>query len=150
MKIISVRENREYTEKAILYIQKKWGNETLNILYRDCIEYTKGKGDLPQWYLLMKAEKIIGCAGLVTNDFISRMDLYPWICALYIDEEYRGKAYSRLLLEKAEKDALSAGFKNIYLCTDHIGFYEKNGYSYIATGYHPWGETSRIYNKKLL
>ena len=77
------------------------------------------------------------------------MDLYPWICALYIEEEYRGNGYCSLLIEKAKKDAEKLGFNDIYLCTDHIGYYEKYGFEYIGTGYHPWGETPRIYRAKL-
>lgn len=42
-------------------------------------------------------------------------------------------------------DAKNAGFIAVYLCTDHIGYYEKYGFEYIGDGYHPWKEISRIY-----
>lgn len=99
--------------------------------------------------MLIKDENVIGCAGLTTNDFISRGDLYPWICALFIEEEQRGNAYATLLMEKAKEDAKKSGFEYVYLCTEHIGYYEKYGFTYIGQGYHPWGEDSRIYEYKL-
>lgn len=145
MKIISVRDNPEYKEVAIKYIQDSWP-EISPVIYENCISNcTESVQALPQWYLLELNEQIIGCAGLITNDFISRMDLYPWICAIYIDDEYRGNAYSSLLIEKAKEDTKAAGFKHLNLCTDHIGFYEKFGFTYIGQGYHPWEEESRIY-----
>ncbi len=149
MKIISIRQNPEYTDKAIAYFQQSWP-EVSPILYEDCIRHSIGASQaLPQWYLLEKEGEIIGCAGLVTNDFISRMDLYPWVCAIYINEEHRGNAYGTLMLEQAKKDTLEAGFKSLYLCTEHVGYYEKYGFTYIGQGYHPWGEESRIYQTKL-
>ncbi|MDA6072099.1 GNAT family N-acetyltransferase [Flavobacterium sp. AC] len=145
MRIISVRENPEYKDKTIQYFQNSWP-EIAPIIYEDCITHSiNAKDSLPQWYLLELNEKVIGCAGLITNDFISRMDLYPWICAIFIDEKYRGNNYSNLLIKKAKEDSKKAGFKNLYLCTDHTGFYEKSGFSYIGQGYHPWEEESRIY-----
>jgi len=149
MNIISVRENPEYKEKAILYIQQSW-SEVAPIIYENCISHCiRAEQPLPQWYLLEKEDKIIGCAGLITNDFISRMDLYPWICAIYINEEQRGNNYANLLVEKAKLDSKKFGFKYLNLCTDHVGYYEKMGFEYIGQGYHPWEEETRIYQIKL-
>jgi N-acetylglutamate synthase-like GNAT family acetyltransferase len=77
------------------------------------------------------------------------MDLYPWICALFIDEKHRGNKYASLLIEQAKEDANKAGFDHVYLSTDHVGFYERYGFIYIGQGYHPWGEESRIYQIKV-
>ena len=147
MEIISVKKSPEYTNEAIKYFQSKWASENSMNVYDDCIRNCiTTSNPLPQWYLLVENSKVIGCAGLITNDFISRMDLYPWVCALYIDEDFRGNEYGSLLLEQAKQDAKESGFSNLYLCTDHIGYYEKYGFKYIGIGYHPWGDSSRIYS----
>lgn len=146
MNIISVREHPEWAERMIKYFQKHWASEESMMVYEDCITHCIDAAvRLPQWYVMVDGETIIGCAGLITNDFISRMDLYPWICALYVEEAYRGHAYGSLLLKRAKDDAAKAGYSHVYLCTDHVGYYEKYGFEYIGAGYHPWGETSRIY-----
>lgn len=148
--VISVRKNPEYLESAIVYFQKHWASEASMMVYDDCIRHCITTDmPLPQWYLLMEEEQIIGCAGLITNDFISRMDLYPWLCALYIEEDRRGNAFGNLLIEKGKQDAAAAGYHNLYLCTDHVGYYEHYGFERIGTGYHPWGETSGIYRATL-
>lgn len=148
MRIISIRENPAYKDMAIEYFSSKWS--VPRVIYEDSITHCIiTPSPLPQWYLLMEENEIIGSAGLITNDFISRMDLYPWVCGVFIEEKYRGNAYASLLLEKAKEDSRKSGFKNLYLSTDHIGFYEKYGFHYIGQGYHPWGEESRIYESCL-
>ena len=127
MRIISIREHPGYKDLAIDYFQQHW-KSVWPIIYEDAISHAiDAKNDLPQWYLLEKEKKVIGCAGLITNDFISRGDLYPWLCALFIDEKERGNAYSSLLLDRAKSDS------------------KKFGFTYIGQGYHPWEEESRIY-----
>ena len=149
MEVISIKENPEYKDIAISYLQNKWSSVP-GIIYEDCVNNgINSSSVLPQWYLLKFENKIIGCSGMITNDFISRMDLYPWICALYIEEEYRGNRYAYRLIEKAKNDARESGFEKIYLCTDIIGLYEKYGFKYIGQGYHPWNEESRIYESNL-
>ena len=73
------------------------------------------------------------------------MDLYPWLVALFIDEDHRGNEYAQLLIQKVISDTQKMGFKKLYLKTDHIGLYEKYGWIYIGDGYEPEGTRSRIY-----
>lgn len=150
MEILSVRECPESATRMIAYFQEKWASEESRMVYEDCIRHAVGaSAPLPEWYLLVEGGEIIGCAGLITNDFISRMDLYPWLCALYIEPAHRGHGYGKLLLERGKADARAAGFPALYLCSDHVGYYEKYGFTRIGTGYHPWGETSGIFKTEL-
>lgn len=149
MRVIAIRKNPEYKDSAIKYLQESWA-EVYPKIYEDCLNHSIGAENvLPQWYLLEKENELIGCAGLITNDFISRMDLYPWICALYISKNQRGNHYAELLIEKAKSDSKKFGFKYLNLSTEHIGYYEKFGFEYIGQGYHPWEEESRIYQIEL-
>jgi GNAT superfamily N-acetyltransferase len=150
MNIISIRKHTSYAQEAIGYFQKHWASEESRMVYEDCImNCLNSPSPLPQWYLFYEKERIIGCAGLITNDFISRMDLYPWLCALYIEEDSRGHSYGALLIEQIKKDAKDNGYESLYLCTDLVGYYEHYGFQYLAQGYHPWGHSSRIYQIKL-
>jgi len=150
MTVINVREHPEYQDRAIAYFQSKWASEASKKVYEDCISRSiVTKSPLPIWYLLTDGEKIAGCAGLITNDFISCMDLWPWLCALYIEEDHRGQGLGGLLIEQIKRDTAKAGFDSLYLCTDHVGYYEKYGFSYVGEGYHPWGESSRVYGVSL-
>ncbi|HAM62246.1 MAG: GNAT family N-acetyltransferase [Firmicutes bacterium GWF2_51_9] len=148
--VISLRQDASILREAIQYIASKWANPQNRQVYVDCLTHTSNaKNPLPQWYLLMEEDRIIGCAGLITNDFISRMDLYPWVCAMYIEQDRRGNNFGELLIKKAVEDAKNAGFNEVYLCTDHVGYYEHFGFGFVGIGYHPWGESSRIYSLKI-
>ena len=144
VKIIGIRENPEYLERGIDFFAAKWGIDRR--IYEDSMSHSlTTPSTLPRWYLMLKESKIIGCYGLITNDFISRQDLYPWLCALYIEKEERGSGLGAQLLAHGRGEAHRLGFEKVYLCTDHNGFYEKYGWRHIGKGYHPWGEEAKIY-----
>ncbi|MDN6616234.1 MAG: GNAT family N-acetyltransferase [Enterococcus sp.] len=150
VRVVRLREHPEKIDSILSYVKKQWASEETTAVYEDCLTHAlTTKNVLPQWYALMAGEEIIGCAGLITNDFISRMDLWPWLCAVYVDTQHRGRFLSKILIESVEEDARRFGFENLFLATDHEGLYEKMAFHYIGDGYHPWGEHSRIYKKSL-
>lgn len=143
MRILTARENPQMRAAITDYIKSKWASPASAPVYDDCISHAGAP--LPEWYVLAEGERFVGCAGLIANDFISRQDLWPWLCALYVEPDMRGRGLGARLIERARADARVAGFARLYLCTDHVGYYEKYGFTYIGQGYHPWGEQSRIY-----
>ena len=46
----------------------------------ECLEE---KGPVPQWYMALDGERIIGGMGVIENDFHDRKDLAPNVCAVY-------------------------------------------------------------------
>lgn len=142
--IISVRDNPDYLETAADYLSSKWKIDRK--IYHDSISdsiYTENT--LPRWYLMKDSDNIIGAFGLIENDFMVRKDLMPWICAIYIEEHMRGKQLGLLLLEKGKEEARKLGFSKLYLCTDHIGFYEKYGWNYFGDEESEFGGYTRVY-----
>lgn len=49
------------------------------------------------------------------------------------------------MLEHGRQETKRLGFDKLYLCTDHVGCYEKHGWKYIGDGYAVNGESNRIY-----
>lgn len=91
IRIFSLRETPEKLHEVTAYFQQQWASEDSMRVYEDALHRCIGaKNPLPQWYWMQDGDSIVGCAGLITNDFISRGELWPWLCALYIDPRYRG------------------------------------------------------------
>ena len=146
VRLINIKSYAGGIDKAATYIHSKWGNTKNYAFYYDAIaNSTDEEGELPQFYLMLDQETIIGCYALLVNDLISRQDLLPWFACLYVEKTHRGKRYCAKMFEHAKLEMTKGGFKTIYLSTDHDGLYEKFGWSRIEDGYNFFGEKCRIY-----
>jgi GNAT superfamily N-acetyltransferase len=146
MEIIDLREHSHWLEPGIRYFQDRWASEARRPVYDDCIRHSvNSPSPLPHWILLVEGDEILGGAGLITNDFISRMDLWPWLCALFVEPSHRGNDLGRLLIEHLQQMTKDLGFKALYLASDHLGYYERFGFKVIGNGHHPCGESSMIF-----
>ena len=91
------------------------------------------KDRLPLTYGLFLNNTIIGMFQITYEDLRVRPDIYPWLANVYIDEQYRGKGYSKILLENI-KDIVSktTDFSTLFLYTKHVGLYEKFGWEFVS------------------
>lgn len=145
LEVVNVLQFKGGLREAAGFFHSAWPG-LADVFYLDAMRHSSGQNPpLPRFYLLLKNGNPIGCYGLVTNDFISRHDLFPWFAALYVTESERGRELGGLLLEHGIREAARAGFPTLYLTTDHDGYYEKYGWTRIEDGYDRGGEVCRIY-----
>ena len=146
MEIVGIRERPEWLDAGVAFFDAAFGGGTSSALYYDCIVHSLDTDSpLPRWFLAVDGDRILGGCGLITNDFISRMDLWPWLCALFVVEEARGRGLGGRLLAHAVAEAGRLGFPAVHLSTDHTSYYERYGWSFLANGVGYDGGISRIY-----
>ena len=92
---------------------------------------------------------IVGMVTIMKTDYYPLPEIYPWISTLFVSEESRGKRISEKLIEFANSYAKDLGFDKTYIPSEHIGLYEKYGYSYIKDIVNYGGGTDRLYAKEL-
>lgn len=127
---LTLREDPAIKDKAAEWFNSKWG--VPKEAYLECMEeYLSGETEYG-WYLCLDGEKIVAGMGVIENDFHDRKDLAPNVCAVYTEEEYRGKQIAGNLLNMVVADMKSKGITPIYLVTDHTGFYEKYGWEFLC------------------
>ena len=146
--IVNVNDIEGGIEKGAKYIHSKWGNEKNYVFYLDMTLHStnKPKG-LPRVYLLFRDREIVGSYALITNDFISRHDLMPWLACLFIEEHERANRLSPKIFDHAKLEANKCGFDTLYLTTFHDNLYNKFGWKRLEDGYE-WdeGNVSKIYS----
>lgn len=148
MEVYSIHEREELFEKAAQTFWKQWGNESNYRFYEDCMKHSSVTDEgVPSFYIAVEGSEIIGTYAILRNDLISRQDLSPWLACLYVDPKFRGQAIGSQLLDHAIVEAGRKGFDKLYLTTDHVGYYEKYGWSKIADCFDLFGNPSSVYEK---
>lgn len=100
-------------------------------------------------YLLMDGEEIVSFVTLTRKDCIADESLYPWLGFFFTFPQYRDHRHGGKLLSYAAQQAKEKGSNRVWLATDHVGLYEKYGFTYVENRMDVYGENSRIYTKYL-
>ena len=130
--MLPLRDHPELQSRAADWFAQKWGIPVEE--YRESIRLCQAqKQGVPQWYLVLDGTGApIAGAGVIENDFHNRKDLTPNVCALYVENEYRGKGLAGRLLQAVCQDMAAFGIDTLYLLTDHTSFYERYGWDFLC------------------
>ena len=101
-----------------------------------------GEGKL---FFLLDGNSVVSFLTLTAQDCIAAPEMTPWIGFVFTFPEYRGRHHIGTLLDHARKCAAQNGSPFVFLATDHVGLYEKYGFSYWGSRCDIHGEMSRIY-----
>lgn len=129
--IVRLTDRPDMKERAAGWFHEKWGISEQAYLesMEECLEQ---KQAVPQWYMAMEGERIIGGLGVIENDFHDRKDLAPNVCAVYTEEDRRGRGVAGALLGYVCRDMKDRGIDTLYLITDHTSFYERYGWEFLC------------------
>ena len=126
------------------WFHEKW-NVPLEAYLESMDECLQNESAVPQWYVMLDGDRIVSGMGVIENDFHERKDLAPNICAVYTEEDMRGRGIAGEMLNYVCADMYEKGIETLYLVTDHVGFYEKYGWEFMCMVDCDGGETSRAY-----
>lgn len=128
------REDNEIFDKVCEWNYNWWGKKNNKSMeeVRCFFAHSICTDKLPQTYVAIDDEGVpVGMYQLsMSDDLFSRPDIYPWLINVFVDENYRGRHYSKVLMETVREKARDAGIETLYLYTSHVGLYEKFGWEF--------------------
>lgn len=130
LSFITLRERPELIKNAAAWFHSKWG--VPEEAYLECMNPYINHETEYGWYLCLDGDHIAGGLGVIENDFHDRKDLTPNICAVYTEESFRCRGIAGRLLDMAVTDLKNRGITQVYLVTDHTGFYERYGWEFLC------------------
>lgn len=129
--IIRLKDQPELLTAAAQWFHEKWGIP-LEAYLESMQQCLAGNHPVPQWYLALEQDRIIGGLGVIENDFHNRKDLTPNVCAVYTKENRRLQGIAGALLARVCSDMKEQGIDTLYLLTDHTSFYERYGWEFFC------------------
>lgn len=142
-------DHKEYLNDVTECIWKEFGEEDNYAFWESIVKRSLQKDKLPLTFVALVDNKFAGTVGLWRADLLSRQDLYPWLSALFVKEEYRGKRIGQELQKFLINYCQEKGYKEIFLYTDLCNYYEKTGWQYIEDGIEYSGGSMKIYKQEL-
>lgn len=150
--IENLADNPSWIREAADWFSGKWNipaEAYIESMEESC---SVGEAFVPQWFVIREnsgsTAPIIAGYGIIANDFHDRPDLTPNLCALYVEDDYRGRGIATRLLNHARAKVRASGIDSLYLVTDLVGFYEKCGWEYLFDVKESDGNPIRMYRAK--
>ena len=132
MRIEHLAEHVTAIPTLALWVQTEWGHllpdatfETLAAQF----EQRTTHHVIPETFVAVENDKVVGMASIVANDMSTRKELSPWLAAVYVDSGFRGRGIGSKLVLAVMQEAETLDVERIYLITpDRMSFYSRLGW----------------------
>jgi N-acetylglutamate synthase-like GNAT family acetyltransferase len=84
-------------------------------------------------------EKFLGTSSVIASDLEERPQLSPWVAAVWVEEDARGRGIGAALVNRAAQNCFALGVSRAYLCARPrmTGFYEALGWTVVERNVGP-------------
>ena len=129
--IVPLHERPEFVDACSAWAYGQWGVHAGRTLEETRLLFAgaaHGSG-LPLTWVARHGDRPVGMASLADNDCSKRPDLRPWLAAVLVHSDYRGRGLAARLIETVERHARALGEDRLYLSTangqtiyEHLGW----------------------------
>jgi len=152
MEFFNLANKPEHLETVARWQWDEWcrdnGYTLEEIIYRT--RNSMKTNDIPQTWVVLQGDELIGTFSLWNCDLFNRQDLRPWIACVIVKPEHRNKGLGSAMTKKGVEIVRGLGYKNMYLITHHEGYYEKLGWEFMETAPFKGSKTIRLYKKEII
>jgi len=137
MLITYLADYPQYLSTVAGWVFDEWGQEmpgstleSIQVLFNLHLNRDR----IPLTMLALVEWQPVGTASIFLHDMNTRMDLTPWLAAVYVLPEFRGQGIGSQLVRAIEDVATRLQLKQLYLFTpDRADFYARLGWSVLET-----------------
>lgn len=124
----------QHRELTIDWLWRAFGQDTGRRFYCAMVDNGMRRAGLPIAFIALDGDRPVGTVGLWRCDLLTRQDLTPWLAALYVDESWRGRGLGEALQRFVIDFSRRAGYDRLYLYATFRGYYEREGWKFLADG----------------
>lgn len=147
--IVPLSQAPQHRETVIDWLNTAFGDARSRAFYASVIDSGLTGADFPLTWVALEGERAVGTVGLWRCDLISRQDLFPWLAALYVNAQDRGRGISERLQQQVLEESRQRGFSTLYLYSACAEYYERFGWRYAGDALDYPDITVRLYQRTL-
>lgn len=104
--------------------------------------------DWERVFVACDGERIVGYCTFVEKDELSEIYHFsPFIGFVFVDENYRGKRISEMMIKRVMEYANELGYDVVYIMSGEQGLYEKYGFQKLGDYETIYGTTEQLFER---
>ena len=148
IEILAMKQGDDYWNKTISFAENcSW---IAGPLLADLMK----KNRFLEWERVFVAYEDGHIAGYCTftekDEMPDKYDFSPFIGFVFVDEKYRGKRISEMMIKVATKYASECGYDVVYIMSGEVGLYEKFGFEKLGDYETIYGTVDQLFVKPIL